>query len=158
MTAEIRNLKKDGTPRKKAPSRGGARANAGGARLGAGRPALKPTDSDRKQVEAMSGYGVPIEQIAAVTMGGIGLEALYNHFREELVAGKAKINAKIGQTLAQKALGGDTAAMIWWSKSRMGFREKVELEHSGAGGGPIQSEATVILEPSEAYKRLLGVR
>lgn len=117
---------------------------------------MEPTDADRKQVEAMSGYGVPIEQIAAVTMGGIGLEALYNHFREELVAGKAKINAKVGQTLAQKALSGDTAAMIWWSKSRMGFREKVELEHSGAGGGPIQSETTVLLEPSEAYKRLIG--
>ena len=31
-----------------------------------------------------------------------------------------------------------------------------ELEHTGAGGGPIQSEATVKLEPSEAYKRLIG--
>ena len=153
MAAEIRKPKKE-TAARKGP--GGPRANSGGARAGAGRPGLAPSDSDRKQVEAMSGYGVPIEQIAAVTMGGIGLEALYNHFREELVAGKAKINAKIGQTLAQKALGGDTAAMVWWSKSRMGFKEKVELEHSGANGGPIQSDAKVILEPSEAYKRLIG--
>jgi hypothetical protein len=38
----------------------------------------------------------------------------------------------------------------------MGFREKVELEHTGSGGGPIQTEGTVVLEPSEAYKRLLG--
>jgi hypothetical protein len=117
---------------------------------------MEPSDADRKQVEAMSGYGVPIEQIAAVTMGGIGVEALYNHFREELVAGKAKINAKVGQTLAQKALAGDTSAMIFWAKARMGFKEKVELEHTGAGGGPIKSEATVVLEPSEAYRRLLG--
>jgi hypothetical protein len=134
MPAEIRNIKKK-TAARKGP--GGPRANSGGARAGAGRPSLAPSDSDRKQVEAMSGYGVPIEQIAAVTMGGIGLEALYNHFREELVAGKAKINAKVGQTLAQKALSGDTAAMIWWSKSRMGFREKVELEHTGKDGGAI---------------------
>jgi hypothetical protein len=130
--------------------------NLGGARPGAGRPALVPTDSNRKQVEAMSGYGVPIEQIAAVTMGGISVDSLYQYFREEMVAGKAKINAKIGQTLAQKALGGDTAAMIWWSKSQMRFREKVELEHTGADGGPIKSENTVVLDPSEAYKRLLG--
>lgn len=154
MAADIRKPKKETAIRK---GRGGPRANSGGARAGAGRPPLAPTDSDRKQVEAMSGYGVPIEQIAAVTMGGIGLEAIYNHFREELVAGKAKINAKIGQTLAQKALGGDTAAMIWWSKSRMGFREKVDLHHSGADGGPIQSETVVILEPSDAYKRMIGL-
>ena len=106
----------------------------------------------------MSGYGVPIEQIAAVTMGGISVDSLYGHFREELVAGKAKINAKVGQTLAQKALSGDTTAMIWWSKSRMGFKEKVELEHTGADGGPIKSEATVVLDPSEAYKRLMGAK
>lgn len=142
--------------RKKAPSRGGPRANAGGARPGAGRPALEPSDNDRKQVEAMSGYGVPLDQIAAVTMGGISIDSLYEHFREELVAGKAKINAKVGQTLAQKALGGDTTAMIWWSKARMGFKEKVELEHTGADGGAIKTEATVVLDPSEAYKRLLG--
>lgn len=104
----------------------------------------------------MSGYGVPIEQIAAVAMGGISIASLYEHFRTELVTGKANINGKVGQTLAQKALSGDTAAMIWWSKSRMGWKEKVELEHVGAGGGPIQSESKVVLEPSEAYKRLLG--
>jgi hypothetical protein len=117
---------------------------------------LQPTDKDRKQVEAMSGYGVPIEQIAAVAMGGISIESLYQHFRTELVTGKANINGKVGQTLAQKALSGDTAAMIWWSKSRMGWKEKVELEHSGPGGGPIKSESKVVLEPSEAYKRLIG--
>lgn len=155
MPAENPKTKKKTEPRK---GPGGPRANSGGARPGAGRPAYVPTDADRKQVEAMSGYGVPIEQIAAVTMGGISMETLYAHFREEMVAGKAKINAKIGQTLAQKALGGDTAAMIWWSKSQMRFKEKVELEHTGADGGPIKSEATVVLDPSEAYKRLMGAK
>lgn len=155
MPAEKPKLKKQ-TAARKGP--GGPRANSGGARPGAGRPAYVPTDADRKQVEAMSGYGVPIEQIAAVTMGGISMETLYVHFRDELIAGKAKINAKIGQTLAQKALGGDTAAMIWWSKSQMRFKEKVELEHTGADGGPIKSEASVVLDPSEAYKRLMGAK
>ncbi|MFP5382328.1 MAG: hypothetical protein ACLGG4_08685 [Gammaproteobacteria bacterium] len=36
----------------------------GGARPGAGRKPFEPTDHERKQVEAMSGYGVPIERIA----------------------------------------------------------------------------------------------
>ena len=36
------------------------------------------------------------------------------------------------------------------------FSEKIQAEHSGPGGAPIQHEATVTLDPSEAYRRLLG--
>ena len=32
--------------------------NYGGARDNAGRPAFEPTDAERKQVEALSGYGI----------------------------------------------------------------------------------------------------
>jgi hypothetical protein len=44
------------------------------------------------------------------------------------VQGKAKANSKIGQTLFQKATGGDTTAMIWWSKTQMGWKETKEVE------------------------------
>ncbi len=40
----------------------------GGARAGSGRKPFLPTDAERKQVEAMSGYGVPFEQIANAHM------------------------------------------------------------------------------------------
>jgi hypothetical protein len=43
---------------------GGSRPGTGGARENAGRPAFESTDAERKQVEAMSGYGLPIDQIA----------------------------------------------------------------------------------------------
>jgi len=42
----------------------------GGARPGAGRKPFEPTDAERKQVEALSGYGVPFEQIAALVRDG----------------------------------------------------------------------------------------
>ena len=84
------------------------------------RPEIKVTDEDRKLVESMSGYGVPFEQIAALVCGGIDNDTLKKHFKTELVQGKAKANSKIGQTLFQKATGGDTTAMIWWSKTQMG--------------------------------------
>jgi hypothetical protein len=89
----------------------------------AGRPQFKPTETERNQVEAMSGYGVPIEQIAALIRDGIDAETLRKHFKRELTTGKAKANAKIGQTLFQKATSGDTTAAIWWSKTQMGWRE-----------------------------------
>ena len=117
-------------PKKRGPN--------GGAREGAGRPAFQPTDAERKQVEAMSGYGLPIEQIAILVRGGIDTDTLRKHFATELVAGKAKANSGVGRTLFQKAMGGDTAAMIWWSKTQMKWKETQAHELTGADGAPLE--------------------
>ena len=109
----------------------------GGAQPGAGRPAFVPADHERQQVEALSGYGLPQDQIAVLIRGGIALETLREHFAKELVSGKAKANGQIGKTLFQKAMGGDTAAMIWWSKAQMRWAETQKHEHTGADGGEI---------------------
>lgn len=123
------------TPKK----RGGARfPNGGGPQPGAGRPAFVPTDAERKQVEAMSGYGLPIEQIAILVRGGIDTDTLRKHFANELIAGKAKANSGVGRTLFQKAMGGDTAAMIWWSKTQMRWKEVQQHELTGADGAPLE--------------------
>jgi len=121
---------------KKGP--GGARyPNGGGPQPGSGRPAFSPTDEERRQVEALSGYGLPQEQIAILIRGGIHLDTLRTHFATELVAGKAKANGQIGKTLFQKAISGDTTAAIWWSKTQMRWKEVQQHEHTGADGGPI---------------------
>lgn len=114
------------------------RKNNGGAREGAGRMAFEPTDAERKQVEAMSGYGLPIEQIAILVRGGIDTDTLRKHFATELTAGKAKANSGVGRTLFQKAMGGDTAAMIWWSKTQMRWAETQKHEVTGADGAPLE--------------------
>jgi hypothetical protein len=110
----------------------------GGARPGAGRPAFKPTDIDRKQVEALAGYGVPFEQIAALIGDGISLDTLRTYFPNELVRGKAKANAQVGKGIFQKAMGGDTTAMIWWSKTQMRWSEVQKHELTGADGAPLE--------------------
>lgn len=109
----------------------------GGARPGAGRPAFKPTDLERKQVEAMSGYGLPIEQIAVLIRDGIDADTLRKYFSHELISGKAKANGQIGKTLFQKAVGGDTTAMIWWSKTQMRWKEVQQHELTGPDGSMI---------------------
>lgn len=114
------------------------RKNNGGARENAGRMSFEPTDAERKQVEAMSGYGLPIEQIAVLVRGGIDTDTLRKHFATELVAGKAKANSGVGRTLFQKAMGGDTAAMIWWSKTQMRWAETQKHEVTGADGAPLE--------------------
>jgi len=108
------------------------RKNNGGAREGAGRPPFEPTDADRRQVEALSGYGLPFEQIACLIQGGIDADTLNKYFKPELVNGKAKANAAVGRTLHQKAIGGDTTAAIWWSKTQMRWKETQVSEVMGS--------------------------
>jgi hypothetical protein len=118
--------------------RGGPRPNSGGAREGAGRPSFVPTDSERKQVEALSGYGLPIEQIAVLVRDGIDTDTLRKHFAQELISGKAKANGQVGKTLFQKVMAGDTTAAIWWSKTQMRWKEVQQHEITGADGAPIE--------------------
>jgi hypothetical protein len=114
----------------------------GGARPGAGRPAFVPTDAERKQVEALSGYGLPIEQIAVLVRDGIHIDTLRAHFTNELHSGKAKANAQVGKTLFQKVMAGDTTAAIWWSKTQMRWKETQHHEHTSPDG--TMSPPTVI--------------
>jgi hypothetical protein len=113
------------------------RAKNGGARQNSGRKPFEPTDPERKQVEALSGYGLPIEQIAVLVREGIHVDTLRAHFQNELISGKAKANGQIGKTLFQKAIGGDTTAMIWWSKTQMRWAETQKHEVTGADGVPL---------------------
>lgn len=110
----------------------------GGAREGSGREAFQPTDAERKQVEALSGYGLPIDQIAVLVRDGIHVETLRKHFSTELVSGKAKANGQVGKTLFQKAMAGDTTAAIWWSKTQMRWAETQKHELTGTDGAPIE--------------------
>ena len=121
---------------------GGARPGTGGAMPGAGRPEFEPTDAERKQVEALSGYGLPIDQIAVLVRDGIHVETLRKHFATELQSGKAKANAQVGKTLFQKVMAGDTTAAIWWSKTQMRWKETQHHEHSSPDG--TMSPPTVI--------------
>ena len=136
-TAKPKQAEGKAEQEKKGP--GGARyPNGGGPQPGSGRPPFVPTDEERRQVEALSGYGLPQEQIAILVRGGIHLDTLRTHFSNELVSGKAKANGQIGKTLFQKAMGGDTAAMIWWSKAQMRWAETQKHEHTGQDGQPIE--------------------
>ena len=133
----MENTEKDNIEKSVIKKTDGRKFN-GGARPGAGRPAFEPTAADKKKVEALSGYGLPIDQIAVLIQDGIDTDTLRKHFASELVAGKAKANGQIGKTLFQKAMGGDTTAMIWWSKTQMRWSEVQKHEHSGIDGAPIE--------------------
>jgi hypothetical protein len=83
----------------------------------------KPTAKTRKQTEEMAGYGLPHEQIGAVI--GIDDKTLRKYYRSELNRGKAIASLAVAKSLFQKATEDkDTTAMIWWTKSQMGWSDK----------------------------------
>ena len=91
-----------------------------------------PTDEFRKLVESTSGLGLPHEQIGILV--GIDDKTLRKYYRTELDLGKAKANGQIAKTLFGKATGGDTTALIWWTKTQMRWAETVKQEITGAEG------------------------
>lgn len=100
----------------------------GGARPNSGPVAMVPTDEERAMVEKLSGFGLQQESIAAMVRDGIHIDTLRNHFKRELELGKAKANGKIGKTLFDKAINGDTASLIWWTKTQMRWAETQKHE------------------------------
>jgi hypothetical protein len=99
-----------------------------------------PTEKDRKTVETMSAYGIPMEDIARSI--GVSVPTVRKYFEDELSKGRTTANAQVAQSLYQKALGpgkeGVTAA-IFWLKCRAGWIDrpgevlgKKEQQHEAA--------------------------
>ncbi len=122
-----------------------------------GRPLYEPTDEQREAVQMMAACGVPQADIARATgPDGIALNTLRKHFARELELGALVANTKVATTLYKQAVGSpaefdddgnqtvkerppNVAAAIFWAKTRMGWRETVEvagsLSHKHTRGG-----------------------
>jgi len=92
----------------------------------------EPTKESRQLVQLHSTIGTPQNVIADII--GIDDKTLRLYYREELDQAMARANASVGGALFNKATKGDTAAMIFWMKTRAGWREKQEIDMTSNGG------------------------
>lgn len=113
-----------------------------------GRPAFKPTDDERKMVSQMVAVGIPIQQVAQVVRDGIAEDTLRKHFEAEIRESKIKANAKIGGSLYNRAINGDTAAAIFWAKTQMGWRETQNVSMVDGDGNALPVQRIEIVAPS----------
>lgn len=97
----------------------------------------EPTQEERRLVEHYVSIGYTQEQVAALMEKSV--DSLDRHCRRELDLGSLAVNAKIGGKLFQKAMEGDTASLIFWAKTRMGWKETTLTEHG------ITSELAAVL-------------
>ena len=89
---------------------------------------FQPTDEQRRTVLSMTGFGIPVEDIAKViinpnTNSSICKQTMYNYFKTEIETGHVKANSKVAESLYKQAIDGNTTASIWWTKTRMGWKE-----------------------------------
>lgn len=116
------------------------------------------TEARRKLVELHATIGTPQEIIADLL--GIDAKTLRKYYREELDLSMAKANAAIGGALYNKALKGDTAAMLFWMKTRAGWKETQVHDHSSSDGS-MTPQAPVIdaaLLSTDTLREILHAR
>lgn len=98
----------------------------------AGRKPHQPTDETRELVKMHAMVGTTQDTVAK--MLGIAEKTLRLHYRDELDFGLASVNADVGGALYRKAMDGDTAAMIFWLKTRARWSERQEIDHMSSDG------------------------
>jgi hypothetical protein len=96
----------------------------------------EPTQQDRDTARRLSALGVPHEDIALRLK--ISSDTLVKYYQEELDEGRIDANSAIAGTLFNQAKKGNTAAAIFWLKTRARWKETQAHEHSGVDGGEIR--------------------
>lgn len=92
----------------------------------------------RDKVELLAGLGVPYKDIGLII--GISKDSIEKYFHEECQRGIAKANSKVAGCLFDLAVNKkQPAALFFWAKTRMGWRETDRIEHTGADGKPIET-------------------
>lgn len=90
------------------------------------KPCHAPTEVTRAQVAALSSYGVPHEDIAEFL--GVHRLTLTKHYKNELHNGRILANAAVAKRLFKSATKeGNVTAMIFWLKTRAGWRDRVDV-------------------------------
>jgi hypothetical protein len=117
----------------------------GGARPGAGKPPFQPTETDRSMVSVMAAVGVTHENIASIiSPKGIAVNTLRRHFRHELAVGRTKLDGICISGIARAMQAGQARALCFWAKTRIGWREKSDLNYDPSGDDGLKELAAAI--------------
>jgi hypothetical protein len=100
----------------------------------------EPTDAMRQKVSSMAAIGIPHKDIARVI--DIDDDTLRQYYRDELDKAHIMANSQVGGHLFKKALSGDTACLIFWAKTRMGWKESMLLENNPES--PLKLQVTIV--------------
>lgn len=81
----------------------------------------QPTEEQINLVKSLVKFGVKTSLIAGHLR--ISEPTLFKYYQEHMDDARVFAHAGIGQSLYNKAINGDTASAIWYSKTQMGWKE-----------------------------------
>ena len=113
----------------------------------------EPSPASRQLVQLHATIGTQQNTIADIL--GIDDKTLRKYYREELDHASAQANATIGGALFNKAKSGDTTAMIFWMKTRAGWRERHEIDHTSSDGSMTPRVLDLSSLPAEALEAIV---
>lgn len=113
-----------------------------------GRKPWEPSPEQIRQIELMAGMGIARKKIALVV--GVHEDTLNAAVSDVIERSSVVMDMRVGANLYRMATGDPNAkntalTAIWWSKARMGWQEQAKVEHTGANGGPIQTQIQIVL-------------
>lgn len=100
-----------------------------------GRPQHQPTQEQLQIAELAAVVGIPHHDIAELL--GISTKTLLKHYPSQLKLGKIRATVKVGGSLYNAAIKGNTAAQIFWMKAQAGWREVNRIDLGNADGKPL---------------------
>lgn len=83
-------------------------------------------------------------------------ETLRKHYRSELDEGKDEVDALVSESIVSRALGGDTTLLIFYAKTRMGWRETNRQENISADLSNLTDEQLKRIADGEDLARVLA--
>lgn len=102
-------------------------------------PGFTPLPHHYQQVEELASSALTQEEIAKLIINPatgcpICLNTLRKYFLRQLEVGSLRVSAKVAKALNNKAMNGDLGSIVWYEKTRRGFKDGVAVDHSGSVG------------------------
>lgn len=115
------------------------------------------TDAVREKVRHLAGLGVRQDDIARIVQ--CAPKTLRKRCRDDLDRGIAEANAIVSGCLFAAAKGGNTAAQIFWLKSRARWRERDAGDDRAADGDAEANSPVILVLPDNGRDpELVGTR
>tara|TARA_R100000234_G_C4976475_1_gene168692 strand:- start:658 stop:999 length:342 start_codon:yes stop_codon:yes gene_type:complete len=100
-----------------------------------GRPPHQTSTEKQTMVRTLAAVGITHEDIAGKLE--ISADTLTKYYSKELADGRIDANAQVAKGLFDQAKNGNTAAAIFWLKTRAKWKETNVNEITGTDGQPV---------------------
>lgn len=113
-----------------------------------GRRCFEPTEDERNKVYQLTAAGFTVEEVAKTIYRygkPVSDAIIRRYFKKELEVARIEAVGAVAARLFKKAMEGDTASMIFYLKTRGGWKETQVIDNKSSDGS-MRPEVTITKE------------